>query len=275
MNHALERLAAGEAHVYTAKLGDPLDPQLVQALLLDLTTGERDRFHRFVFDRDRGPYLVARSLVRRALSSYAAASPRSWVFEADARGKPRLAGPAGAPPLTFNVSHTRGLAACIVALDRAVGVDVEHVERASILDVVDHCLAPSEARRVFSVPPALQVRAFLEHWTLKEAYLKARGTGLSVPPELVSFEIGPASVQLRLDPRAGDGAGQWCFFRGAPSGVHLLAAAAELHQGSEPGFRIFDGALLLGGHSAGLPSTLDSCGQPHLEGAPLARHVRL
>jgi 4'-phosphopantetheinyl transferase len=244
---ALEQLAAGEAHVYAARVAESLEPPFVQACLRDLRPDELDRFHRYLLDRDRWPFLVARCLVRRALSRYASVAPGEWVFETEASGKPRLAGPEGAPPLTFNISNTIGFVACIVALDRAVGVDVENVDRSSgVLNLADRCLAPGELRRVRSLPPALRVRGFLEHWTLKEAYVKARGTGLSVAPELVSFEIGGASVQLFLDPRTGDRADRWEVYQASPTDVHILAAAMERPRGGPPSIRLMGEALALG-----------------------------
>jgi 4'-phosphopantetheinyl transferase len=246
VNEALERLASGEVHVYCASVDPMVGPDATAVGLELLDARERSRYARLVFQRDRRVFLAAHTLVRRSLSSYAAVAPRAWTFAPDRDGKPQIAGPCGAPPLTWNLSHTAGFVACIVALDRAVGIDAESLERPlDVLSFADACLAPGELAALRSQPPQARVRRFLELWTLKEAYLKARGVGLSVPTRFVAFDLEAGRpVRAVLDPRAGDVAARWRFLQ-LRTASHVLAAAVERCGPDDSQVRVYDGGRLL------------------------------
>ena len=155
-----------------------------------MSADERERHGRFYFDRDRHTFLVARALVRTTLSKYADVPPGDWTFSAGPHGRPEIASPTGLPPLRFNLSHTHGLVAIAVALGVDLGIDVEGRRRETTAAVARRFFAPPEVRHFESVPPAQQPLVFLEFWTLKEAYIKATGEGLSA---------GLSSFAMRLD----------------------------------------------------------------------------
>ncbi|TJZ70734.1 4'-phosphopantetheinyl transferase family protein [Chitiniphilus eburneus] len=125
-------------------------------------------------------FLAGRLLARQALSAVSGCRAGALHFEPDAHGKP-TAWLDGAPlPWHFNLSHSHGLVACGVAA-QPIGIDLEPHRRA----LAHHAIAAS----YFSVPeadwiaaaPARGLRRFTALWTLKEAFLKATGTGLSAP----------------------------------------------------------------------------------------------
>jgi 4'-phosphopantetheinyl transferase len=241
---ALARLASGEVHVYCASLA-PAGEGAVAAWLGALDARERSRHARLVFERDRRAFAAAHALLRCALSRYAAVDPAAWTFVADPGGKPRLAGPVGAPPLTFNLSHASGVAACAVALDREVGVDVESLDRAlDDLAVADACLAPAELADVCSCPGPDRLGRLLEYWTLKEAYLKARGVGLAVPPRAVELRLEPGGGVAALLDATGGGAARWCFAQ-LRTASHVVAVAVDRAGRSAPRVRVLDGRPLL------------------------------
>ena len=188
---------------------------------------ERGRHARFVFPDDQHIYLVARGLVRTTLSQYADVEPRAWTFQAGRHGRPEIAGPSGAPPLRFSVSHTAGLVALAVALRLDVGIDVEGINaRASGLDIARRYFAPSEARDLAALPAERQRRAFVEYWTLKEAYIKATGLGLSMPLKSFAFQLtDPPAITLER-PRSGEAA-EWHFARLDLSPHHTAALAVR------------------------------------------------
>ncbi len=131
------------------------------------------------------------------------------------------------PPIRFNLSNTRGLIACLVALDRDVGVDVEDTERASsAVDIADRFFSPGEVRALRALPQERQRARFFEYWTLKESYIKARGMGLAIPLDQFSFHLddGPA-IGISFDPRLGDDRSAWQFALYQPSARHTMAAA--------------------------------------------------
>jgi len=154
-----------------------------------LSPEELRREQRLRVESARLQFLVGRALVRTVLSHYTGADPRLWEFRQNAFGKPAVKSPAGLA-LEFNLSHTRGLAVCAVTRRAAVGVDVEDCRRAAnYTGLARRYFAPSEAAALESLPPAQQPGVFFQFWTLKEAFLKARGVGLSMPLDSFAFSL--------------------------------------------------------------------------------------
>jgi 4'-phosphopantetheinyl transferase len=95
-------------------------------------------------------------------------------------------------------------------------------------------LGPNEQAALARLPAACQRRRFLELWTLKEAYVKARGTGFALRPECVEFGF-PRAHTLVFRPQSllDDQADRWHFwqFRLAPD---LLVALCVERLGCRP-----------------------------------------
>ena len=105
------------------------------------------------------------------------------------------------PDLRFNLSHTDGLIACAVTIGREVGVDVEHIQRRLTHDVAGRFFAPREVDDLKALPEDEQQRVFFDYWTLKEAYIKARGFGLALPLGDFAFTLAPpAPPQIAFEP---------------------------------------------------------------------------
>lgn len=141
---------------------------------------------RFVFARHRHQYLVTRALLRSTLSHYVpSVAPQSWVFSSNAWGKPTILAPS--VPIAFNLSHTDKLIVLAVTLESTIGIDVEPLQRSIDLEIADRFFSPQEVRDLFCLSPVERPRGFIELWTLKEAYIKARGQGLSIALDSFSF----------------------------------------------------------------------------------------
>ncbi|MEO8682508.1 MAG: 4'-phosphopantetheinyl transferase superfamily protein [Vicinamibacterales bacterium] len=225
----LELLPTRAVHVY---LVNPEHPDLVphldayQALL---TPDERERMARLIFERDRRNFLITRAHVRTMLSRYARVAPADWRFIANVHGRPEILDrPSGVPDLRFNLSHTKGLIACAVTIGREVGVDVEHVGRRLTHDVAGRFFAPREVADLKALPPAEQPRVFFDYWTLKEAYIKARGFGLALPLGDFAFRLAPpAPVEITFEPSLHDDPATWQFAQAWPTPQHRLGLAVR------------------------------------------------
>ena len=224
-------LAASEIHVWyriTESLGDAE----VQASLCTLSDAERMCCARFRFARDRRDYAIAHDLVRRCLSRYEPVPPMEWQFKVEPRGKPRLASrhgllEAGPQLLLFNLSHTRGLVAAGVARHFAIGIDVEVLRRfADATDIARRFFSPSEIEALERCSEDIRLVRFVELWTLKEAFLKATGEGVSERLSEISFDLDqPEIISFRatypLDLT------NWHFALYAPTPTSRLAVAGE------------------------------------------------
>lgn len=162
-----------------------------------LPAGERARADGFAFPRERRAFVASRGLLRALLARLSGGTPAGQEVVADEGGKPRLAGSCGQGRLRFNVSHSGSLWACAVALHREVGLDVEeHRPERSVKSIMIRYFAPAETDALLALPEAQRPAAFHRVWTRKEAWLKARGVGITIP--LDSFEVSHAPGDARL-----------------------------------------------------------------------------
>ena len=216
-----------ELHVWIFQGG--ADGELAPSLRTVLTAEERSlaaRFHRVI---DRQQFELSRVLLRFTLSQYFAVLPSQWRFAKDRCGKPFVTGPQGLPPVQFSLSHTDGLIACLVSSTRKAAVDVEKDEwHDELFAAAQNILSPVELEDLTSCVVKERAKRFLVYWTLKEAYVKARGDELSLPLKHVSFEFSPMNeiravfgCQLESDPTA------WMFWCWAFSKQHTIAIAAK------------------------------------------------
>ena len=215
-------LGSSDACLWHAR-PDRLAPETLDACRSVLGPAERERHARLRDPDGRRRYLVSRALVRCALSAHAAVPPAGWTFRRGAHGKPEIVAPATATPLRFSLSHTRGLVACLVARAE-VGVDVEFLGRPlAVMPLARRFLSAAEAGDLRACPRPDRPRRFLEVWTLKEAYLKARGLGLAGGLDALSVRVAPREpIELRMP---GDDARRWQLGFCEPSPEHVCAYA--------------------------------------------------
>ncbi len=189
-----------------------------------LSDDERDRSARFRFERDRRRYVVAHGALRDLLGRYLGSGPGQIRFVSNAFGKPELHPDFGGR-LKFNLAHSADLAVIAIARDAWVGVDVECIEgrrESSYADVAQNFFSTTEVDALGRVPSHLYDQAFFSCWTMKEAYVKGRGEGLTIP--LTSF-----SVPISTEPaHAAVRCGGWSLFtlRPAPGYVGAVAVSA-------------------------------------------------
>jgi 4'-phosphopantetheinyl transferase len=228
------RLVPGQVDVWY-RITDTLDEMDVADGIALLSPDERERHSRFAFARDRRDYAAAHALLRESLSRYAAVAPMAWRFRAG--GKPSLVADDGFPSLSFNLSHTHGLVACAISNGSDVGIDVEAVDRSIDESVAERFFFETESADLRRCVSHERQRRFFELWTLKEAYLKAVGEGLSHPLNTIVFglTIG-GSIDFRppadVDPAA------WQFALFAPTERYCLAIAVRREPGSFAGIDV-------------------------------------
>jgi 4'-phosphopantetheinyl transferase len=198
-----------------------------------LSADETQRANRFVQPADAERFVIGRVLVRTMLSRYADIAPRQWPIVVDFRGRPMLGTRLpGTPDLRFNLSHTPGLVACAVTIGREVGIDVENTRRTVLHDVPERFFSPREVRDLRSLPRVDQEIAFFDYWTLKEAYIKARGLGLALPLGQFTFVLRPdRPPAIEFAPELHDDPASWQFAQFWPTSDHRMAVAARRHGG--------------------------------------------
>jgi len=200
-----------------------------------LSADETERARRYRFDTDRRRFAVCRAALRAILASYLHVAANEIVLATTANGKPYLDS-CHRSDLRFSVSHSHELALIALARRHEVGVDVEHIRAMPGMDdVIQRYFSPGEARALEPLPDHERRRAFFQTWTLKEAYLKGCGDGLTRRLDAIDVKIPaddqPAPFQVR--DRPGDEA-RW-ILRSIRAGESYAAALAVEHRSPDQG----------------------------------------
>jgi 4'-phosphopantetheinyl transferase len=176
-------LSADDVHVWQARLDD----HDAGGLRLLLSADEISRADRFHFPKDRDHYTVARGLLRKLLAAYLRLGPAELQFTYAEKGKPSLV-ESQRSLINFNLAHSHGVVLYAFSTGREIGVDVEFLREDFAGDqIAERFFSPGEIDTLRSVPASLRKEAFFNCWTRKEAYIKARGEGLSLP--LDEFDV--------------------------------------------------------------------------------------
>lgn len=230
----LLRLENGQIDVWLTSLRDVHGD--VQLAYLDLLTEpERAKWKRFVARDAQLQYLMSRALVRTTLSRYAGVPQCAWEFEANRYGRPYISQPEAERGILFNLSNTTGLVACAVARGCDIGIDVENIGRVLDIDALaPSVFAPAELADLRESQVRDRRNRFFSYWTLKEAYIKGRGMGLSIPLDAFWFELKGLSPRLTVTDRCPDSPERWRFHQYAPTPEHRMAVAVAAPSGTEP-----------------------------------------
>ncbi len=212
-------LPADQLHVWTLPLDAPPETRAHLAELL--TEEELARCERILTPAARTQRLVARAGLRLLLGRYLGIGPREVELVQGARGRPELDEPRG---LSFNLSHTADLAVFAIARRAAVGVDIEALDRrAPARGLIERTLNARERDRVMRAGADRRTAAFLEYWTVKEAYVKALGVGLALDLREVGVERCTDRPRLDLP----GGSGEWRVRRLRPRPGIVGAVVAD------------------------------------------------
>jgi len=191
-------LEAHEVHVWHLRL-DPSDSCIVR-LKDSLSAEELERAARFRFDRHRAEFILARGSLRSLLGAYLAIPPDEVCFQYSEHGKPSVAEVHSPSSLHFNVSHTEGMAIFGFCRGHRIGVDVERLRDDFRADEIsERFFSLSERAALNNAPTAQSHELFFRVWTRKEAYIKARGEGLS--HHLHQFDVSTDETAILLATR--------------------------------------------------------------------------
>jgi 4'-phosphopantetheinyl transferase len=183
----LPTLRGDQVHVWRV----PLDfsPTGVNWLAQFLSKDERNRADRFHFDSDRNHFIAARAWLRIIIGNYLRVEPAELRFDYSRYGKPSLAKPfAEVTGLNFNLAHSGELAVLGMTLRRQIGIDVERISgKVAHEEIAQRFFSSSEIACLSAMPQAARPRAFFNCWTRKEAFIKAKGLGLSL--DLDQFDV--------------------------------------------------------------------------------------
>jgi 4'-phosphopantetheinyl transferase len=221
-------LGREEAHVWRARLDLPASR--IQAFKQVLTVEERSRAGRFRFAADRSRFIASRGTLRALLSRYLGREAKAIRFAYNTYGKPILVEEPGDDPIQLNVTHSQDMALYAFTVQGDIGIDLERItgEVKDYQQIAQRFFSAAEVQALLAVPMEQRQEAFLNCWTRKEAYVKARGLGLSLVLSEFDVSLTPGvPAQLLATREKGQEASTWALHALAPGAEYIAALAAS------------------------------------------------
>jgi 4'-phosphopantetheinyl transferase len=232
-------IASETAHLWFFDTETFRDPSTTHQWLARLEDHERIRYAAHGTDAARREFLGTRALARTALARYSGQPAECLRFGTDRLGRPEMTSPV-MPGLFFSLARTRELSVGLFAFDHDVGVDVELVAPIDAVEMAGHYFSREEREELSRLEDAARLSRFYELWTLREAYLKARGLGLALPlDQLVFRPTASGGAEAEFGPAIRDDPAHWQFGLSWLTNRHLAAtcirrppsgAPARIHQ---------------------------------------------
>ena len=187
------RLQSGELHIWRIEL-DRDDGQW-QPLMALLSNDEQIKADRYRFEKHRRRYILGRATLRNLLGSYLDRAPDTFRFSYNSHGKPFLANDDSG--LRFNVSHSGEIMLAAFVLNSEIGIDIEAIQQdIDYMGIGQRWFSEQESNTLRDLPEEQRIGAFFRAWARKEAYIKARGIGLSYPLNRFSVSMDETSPAL-------------------------------------------------------------------------------
>lgn len=159
-----------------------------------LNSEEQEHADRFLFEKHRRRYIVAHAKMRQIIAAQLKISASEVIFQTNENGKPYIPG----LPLHFNLSHSEEMAIVAITATAEVGVDIEYVKNdIDALEIAERFFHRDEFAQLKKAPPEKYLHYFYTCWTGKEAYLKAKGHGITNYLNKFSLNIqDPKSIKI-------------------------------------------------------------------------------
>ncbi len=190
---------------------------------------------RFKTPELRSRHTVFTGTLLSLIAEYTNDIPENIELQITDSGKPYLLPDHAGDCLQFSLADSNGLAIYGFAKDGPIGVDLEEVvPLPDWQDMADVCLSSFEKEWISQLAAEVQESVFLRIWTIKEAYLKAIGTGLSVAPATIEVENNqPEGYRIRRVDEPHDSIRNWKIFSFSPrpsfvAAVVVPASSREL-----------------------------------------------
>lgn len=181
------KISPNEVHIWRSSLSSNVD--ILDSYLQTLSNDEITRANSFYFKKDKICYIAARGILRNILGRYNHIKPKTIKFIYSKLGKPYLITKQNNQNLYFNISHSRNYLLCTITKNTDIGVDIEHCQNISNLDeVAAYLLSEHEYIDLQNLFNDKKHDYFYKVWTLKEAFVKTLGIGLSCDLRQIRIE---------------------------------------------------------------------------------------
>jgi 4'-phosphopantetheinyl transferase len=190
-------LGAGEAHVWRASLNQ--NAKIIANLAALLSEDEYKRAMRYRRPVDRDRFIAGRGILRKIISAYLALAPGELRFTYNEYGRPTVSDDQNNVALNFNLSHSAELALYAITRGRVVGIDIEYIrEDFATLEIAEQFFSTNEVAALKSLPTDQRTIGFFNCWSRKEAFIKAKGMGVSYPLDRFTVSLAPGEPPALL-----------------------------------------------------------------------------
>jgi 4'-phosphopantetheinyl transferase len=226
-----DELGANEAHVWRASLDQPAD--MIAKLAPFLSQDEYQRAMRRYRPVDRDRFIVGRGILRKIISAYLALQPGQLRFTYNEYGRPAVSDDQNDCALNFNLAHSAELVLYAVTRGRVVGIDIEYIhDDFATLEIAEHFFSKDEVAALKSLPADQRTIGFFNCWSRKEAFIKAKGMGVSYPLDRFTVSLAPGEppALLKVDDDKREVA-RWKMYElkpGADYAAALIAAGTPM-----------------------------------------------
>lgn len=188
--------------------------QLTQDMIIQqqgiLSDSELTRFQSL--KRRQLQFIAMRAFVRKCLALYTGMHPRDLIIDAEPQGKPFLAKPT--LPIKFNLSHCNNTAVLALGLQDEIGVDIESITRnRGQRKIATRYFHPQEIAQLALLNDSQHNHYFYRLWTLKEAFFKAIGTGISAGLDKAAFHLEGEAITVTLASDLQTPGDNWQFYQ--------------------------------------------------------------
>jgi 4'-phosphopantetheinyl transferase len=160
--------------VYICKLPNNLYTEDLSILIKYLPESEKTRIHKYKFIEDKFRLAIGKSLLLLLLSQ-AGYNANLSGLQYTMKGRPFLP----FQEIDFNISHSNQFVSCGFVTNGTIGIDIERISNLDIDEMSHRFFSEYETAYIYSMNSNIEkTKAFFRIWTLKEAYLKALGSGI-------------------------------------------------------------------------------------------------
>ncbi len=219
-------ISTNEVHVWRIPLDRPMDQ--IQRMTKILAPDERLRSNSFRFESHRRRYIASHGALREIFGKYICIEPGQLEFDHRPLGKPFLASNENTNQLCFNLSLSNEIALCAVTLNRSIGIDVEYKRKnIDVESLARRFFSIRECELISSSSPEERKNVFFDLWTLKEAYLKATGQGISALKQVEISMSSSESPTLFVNDENIQVKNRWTMLQMIPSTGYIASMVIE------------------------------------------------
>ena len=164
----------------------PIEDQQIYSIL---TSAELARAERFKHEGAKQLFVTAHAALHLILKNRYEINYSEFAFSETEHHKPFLSNKAGVKPLEFNLSHGGDWIAIVIGT-QSVGIDIEEKKDLKDFEGISRIVYSGLENK--SVVPSKEnpdLEQFYRHWSCKEAFLKAEGTGFMQDPKEIELNF--------------------------------------------------------------------------------------